>query len=141
MGGNCTLNSCYTYFTIVGEFSPAEITKMLDLEPFESWQKGDKRANGTPYTFSRWSFGKCVDYDAEVSNQIIKTITPLIGKVDLLNEIREMYEVSYYIEVIPKIYSEESTPALGANLEVIDFCHATKTEIDIDLYVYESEEE
>ncbi len=135
--GVCTLNSCYTYFTIVGDFNPDEITEKLGLEPFAFWQKGDKRPNGMPYTFSRWSFGKCSDYDVEVSNQMLKTITPIIDKIDLLNEIREKYEVSYYIEVVPEIYTEESTPALGVNLAVIDFCHATRTEIDIDLYVCE----
>lgn len=32
-------------------------------------------------------------------------------------------------------------PCLAPPLDVIDFCHATRTEIDIDLYIYNSEEE
>ncbi len=135
--GGCALNSCYTYFTIVGDFNPAEITEKLGLEPFEFWQKGDKHVNGISHTFSRWSIGKCSDYDVIVSNQMQKTIEPLIEKIDLLNEIREKYEVGYCIEVVPEIYTDESTPVLAPSLEVIDFCHATRTEIDIDLYVYE----
>ena len=31
----------------------------------------------------------------------------------------------------------EPTPILGLELDIIDFCHATRTELDIDLYVFE----
>ena len=41
-----TKNSCYTYFSIKGNFDPDEITKVLDLKPFKVVKIGDKRRDG-----------------------------------------------------------------------------------------------
>lgn len=64
-----------------------------------------------------------------------KTLEALREKIDLLNRIREENDVAFYLEVVPTIYPVESTPCLAPTLDIIDFCHATQTEIDIDLYV------
>ena len=64
-----------------------------------------------------------------------KTISVFLDKVDLLNKIREENDVSFYLEVVPTIYAENINPALAPTLDIIDFCHATRTEIDIDMYV------
>lgn len=58
--------NCYTYFTIIGDFSPNTITEMLGLEPEKFWKIGDKRKNGTIYNFSLWKFGTCDEYDIDV---------------------------------------------------------------------------
>ena len=47
----------------------------------------------------------------------------------------EKYDVEYYLEVVPEIYSYNSHPCLAPSLDVIDFCHETRTNIDIDLYI------
>ena len=57
-------NSCYTYFKIVGDFDPAEITKRLQIEPSESWRKDDVRTNGKPYGFALW---ECARYETRLS--------------------------------------------------------------------------
>lgn len=135
------MNTCYTYFSIRGEFDPDDITKMLGLQPDSSWKIGTERKNGHGvYPCSVWSFGRCRQYDVITENQIKKTIAPLKDKISILNLIREKYDATFTIEVVPKIYSDESTPTLGPDLEIIDFCHAVRAEIDIDLYVYTSEE-
>ena len=64
-----TRNSCYTYFKIVGEFDPQDISNILGLN------------------------------------------------------------------------AEESTPCLAPTLDVIDFCHSTRTELDIDLYIIDLSDE
>lgn len=46
----------------------------------------------------------------------------------------------FAIEIVPTIYPEESTPCLAPNRAVIEFCYLTQTAIDIDLYVYGSNE-
>ena len=35
------MNSCYTYFRIVGDFDPSVIAKRLAIKPFESRKKGN----------------------------------------------------------------------------------------------------
>ena len=75
-----------------------------------------------------WEIGRCNDYDVEVANQMSKTIALLRDKVDLLNKIRQENDVSFYLEIVP-------------TLDVIDFCHSTRTELDIDLYIIDSSDE
>lgn len=136
-----TRNSCYTYFKIVGDFNPDEVSTLLNIKAEKSWKKGDKRKNGTTYDFSLWSAGKCDEYDVEVANQMRKTISILLDKIEILNEIREENEVSFWLEIVPTIYVQDTNPVLAPTLDIIDFCHATRTEMDIDMYLFEEDDE
>lgn len=135
-----TRSSCYTYFKIVGNFDPDDVSKLLDLTPEKAWKIGDLRRNGTRYDFALWEIGRCEEYDVEVENQMWKTIEVLQNKIPLLNQIRQEYDVSFCLEIVPTIYVGDTTPCLAPSLAVIDFCHATRTEIDIDMYVYDSDD-
>ena len=136
-----TRNSCYTYFRIVGNFNPDEVSALLNLTPEESWKIGDLRRNGTKYEFANWMIGKCAEYDVYVENQMRKTISILLDKIDTLNQIREENDVEFFLEIVPSIYVDDITPCLAPPLDVIDFCHATRTQIDIDMYLFDSENE
>lgn len=136
-----TKNRCYTYFRIVGDFDPDIITTKLGIVPNDRWKTGDHRRNGSLYDFSCWTCGRCDEYDGYVENQMRKTISGLLDKIDVLNQIRNDYDVSFYLEVVPEIYVNDINPCLAPSLDVIDFCHATRTEIDIDLYIFSSEDE
>ena len=131
-------NSCYTYFEIVGKFDPDKVTSLLGLTPDKTHKIGDTRKNGTKYDFAVWKFGTCADYDAEVEHQMRETLSPLQDKIDLLNRIRNGNDVRLFLSIVPSVYADSITPCLAPPLDVIDFCHATRTEIDIDLYVYGS---
>lgn len=89
-------NTCYTYFQIVGDFEPDEITRRLGLQPYEVRPRGLHPRLGTP-VLTFWHFGRCSEYSPYVEEQMRQTIAP--------------------------------------PLDVIDFCHATRTQIDIDLYM------
>ena len=78
-----TRNSCYTYFKIVGNFNPDDISELLALSPEKAWKIGDLRRNGTKYDFALWEIGRCTDYDIEVENQMRKTIAVLQDKISL----------------------------------------------------------
>ena len=65
------------------------------------------------------------------------TIAPLIDRVEALLRIREEFNAEFRLSVVPRVHVGEPSPALAPPLDVIDFCHATRTEIDIDLYVCE----
>lgn len=135
-----TQNSCYTYFTIVGDFDPDSVSRLLNLNPDQSWKVGDLRRDGTAYDFARWSFGKCDTYDVIVTNQMRKTIAPFLDKIDVLNEIHYKNNVNFYLAAVPSVHAGDISPCLAPSLDIMDFCHATRTEIDIDLYVYDSED-
>lgn len=131
-----TRNRCYTYFKITGDFDPDEVTHLLSLQPTKTWKIGDFRRNGTKYDFSMWEIGRCTEYDVFVENQMRKTIAPLLNKIDLLNQIHNNNNVTFVLEIVPTIYVGDQNPCLAPPLDIIDFCHATRTEIDIDMYVY-----
>jgi hypothetical protein len=133
-----TRNSCYTYFKIVGDFNPDDVTELLRLTPEKSWKIGDLRRDGTPFDFALWEFGRCAEYDIEVDKQMHKTIAPLQDKIRLLNQFRETHDVDFVLEIVPTVYAGDITPCLAPSLDVMDFCHATRTELDIDLYVCDS---
>lgn len=128
-------NNCYTYFSITGDFDPDVVSQMLELLPFDSWKKGDMGEYGKKHLISGWEFGKCVKYDFLTANQIKQTISPLISKIDVLKKIKQEYDVEFSLNIVPEIYLNNSTPALAPDLDVIDFCHETRTKIDIDLYI------
>ena len=128
-------NTCSTYFIVTGDFDPDLVTERLGLQPDKFWKIGDKRRNGTEYDFASWKIGLCEEYDVLTENQMHKTITPLIDKIDRLNEIRSEFNVVFTLEIVTTVYADNASPCLAPSLQVIDFCHATRTEIDIDLYV------
>ncbi|MEE1043524.1 MAG: DUF4279 domain-containing protein [Clostridia bacterium] len=128
-------DKCYTYFSIRGDFDTDVVTSLLGLQPYKTWKSTDTRKDGKPHGFSCWDYGKCEEYDILTENQMLKTIADLIPKIDILKQIREKYDVEYYLEIVPEIYSYNSHPCLAPSLAVIDFCYETRTNIDIDLYV------
>ena len=130
-----------TYFKIVGNFNPDDISALLNLTPEKSWKIGDLRRNGTKYDFALWEIGRCTEYDVYVENQMRKTISVLLDKIAILNQIREENDVEFVLEIVPSIYVEDINPCLAPPLDVIDFCHATRTQIDIDMYLFNSENE
>lgn len=67
-----TRNSCYTYFKIVGNFDPNEVSRLLRLQPERTWKIGDSRRNGTKFDFALWETGRCDDYNPEIENQMRK---------------------------------------------------------------------
>jgi len=136
-----TRNSCYTYFRIVGDFNPDEISEILNLTPEKTWKIGDLRCDGTKHVFAHWEIGRCSEYDVVTENQMRKTISLLQDKTHLLNQIREKYDVSFFLEVVPRIFAGEITPTLSPSLDVIDFCHETRTELDVDMYIFGSDDE
>lgn len=133
-------NSCYTYFRIAGTFEPDEITARLGLRPDRQWRIGDLRKNGTAYDFASWTFGRCDRYEIITAEQMLQTIAPLLAKTDILYRIKQEYDVSLTLEVVPTVHPGESTPCLAPTVQIMQFCLESGTELDIDLYVLEAEE-
>lgn len=136
-----TKNMCYTYFRITGDFDPDAVSDILELVPEDQWRIGDYRKDGTQYDFASWEFGICTEYDVVTENQMRKTIAPLLDKIDLLQKIRSEYDVCFTLEIVPTIYVGNPNPCLAPSLDIIDFCHETRTIIDIDMYLFDGEDD
>ena len=128
-------NECYVYFRIVGQFDPDTATSLLGIQPAAVHHAGDVRRDGTPYSFSAWESKRYAGYDHDISRQMEAVIAPFQDKRVALNTLRQENSVTFYLEVVPTLYAGEVAPCLAPSLAVMDFCHETRTELDIDLYL------
>lgn len=137
----CKKSKTKIYFNIVfeDELRVDDLTNILGIKPDidSSWNKGDerKRVKGRYYEFSRWSMPSLITEDLLVEEQVLKYIKPLLSKIDLLNKLKNEYELYYVIEIIPNIENHLEVPSLSCGKELIDFCYKTGTVIDIDMYL------
>jgi len=144
--------TCYSYFSICSEgeiqnmvgFIPAEnsnfdpdyITELLGVAPFNKWRTGEPRKHGNSfYSTSNWSGCRQDTPALEAYEQFHAIVRMLKDKIPELNQIKQEYNVSFSINIVPDVYSDEITPALHFDEEIIKFCYLTGTVIDIDLYV------
>jgi hypothetical protein len=133
--------ACKTYFSIIGDFDPNEITKILKMKNTGGHSIGEKKIYGTRvFEWASWEYGTEYIETLSADEQAELVISPLISKVNELLFIKEKYKCQFILMQVPKIESGD-TPALGFDKMVIDFCSETGTEIQIDLYVnpYNSE--
>ena len=133
-------NRCYTYFSIVGDFDPREATELLGLRPDHTVRAGERSPRGILQSESVWEFGRCDKYSPITADQMERTLLPLAERVEQLRKFREEHSVKYYLSVVPELYCKDAAPALAPSLNVIDFCHAVRCEIDIDMYLCEGED-
>lgn len=122
-----------------GVFNPDELTKILGIQPFRSWEKWDRRPSGSQYLFSSWSAEKSEVDRLDAEAQCKDTIKNLRHKISELKKIRELYDVNFYIMIVPHIFGEEK-PLLSFNKEIIEFCYLTGTTIEVDMYIYQAED-
>ena len=132
------MSTCYTYFLIRGDFPTDAVTDALHLRPESAWEKTDLRPDGHPYGFSQWSGGYCRDYDPIVAVQMRATVAPFKEKVSVLRSLKERYDLTYTLEIVPTISKDDPLPALGASSDIIDFCSDVGADIDIDMYLTEA---
>ncbi len=127
-------NECYTYFKITGDFDPDDVTRRLGLPPYETEPRRLHPLLGTPIP-AEWHFGLCDDYSLYIEDQMRRTIARLTDKVDVLLALQRESHAECWLIIVPTLHKDEPTPCLAPPLDVIDFCHAARTQIDIDLYI------
>ena len=54
--------------------------------------------------------------------KIFNDVNLLEDQIDILNQIREENDVSFYLEIVPYLYPDNDTPCLAPSLEIMDFC-------------------
>lgn len=69
---------------------------------------------------------------------MLLTIQPLLPKVRKLRKIKLIYDACFTLEIVPSIYVGDINPCLAPCKKVIRFCYETDTDIDIDLYLFDS---
>lgn len=74
-------NEQYAYFTICGDFDPAEISKLVGVTPTESWVKGSiNPRTQRERTFSRWSLYSRIERSCELEAHVADVVEQLRTK-------------------------------------------------------------
>jgi hypothetical protein len=125
------MDRTFAYFVVVGPGIPETITSHLDIEPSETWNKGDPRVpGGSPLGFMKWVLNSGLSED-EPWNEHIDALAELLEprKTRLLS-LPQGHEsgiqcVAYYRSVNPGFALAPKTMARIANLSL---------ELDFDIY-------
>ena len=131
------MNSGRVYFSLRGEFVPAELTEAIGIKPTSAQMAGERIA-GKLAKYSMWDYsteeveGEVVDvYD--LSSKIVKDLVPHADRIAA--EVRKR-DLAAALEVVLWISMDEevSTPIIGFDTDVINFLHHVGATIDIDTY-------
>lgn len=135
-------NGTYVYFALHGDvFDPDLITNKLDIVPTEKWSKGNKGKYKSAHTFSYWQLATTKGEEYIIVDRLVdEIINQLFNKIELINELKEQYNLESVLEIVLYIdmNEEQSTPALGHDLKTIEFLYRTQTRTDVDIYRFNS---
>ncbi|MBQ7307837.1 MAG: hypothetical protein IJW82_04830 [Clostridia bacterium] len=123
-------NECYTSFSV--SLPKTLMENFIQELGIENFEKKESRVLCDEVILK---IGKNYNYDVDISSMIIKSLSVLFEKEEVLKTLKEKYNLHYYIEVVPSLYSKNITPSFFFNKTIIDFCYKTETEIDVDLYL------
>jgi hypothetical protein len=107
-------NTYCAYFTLVGEFDPAEITAFLGLKPTRSWKKGDiNEQTKLERKHSRWCLDSRLENTSSLEKHIADVLDQLRPHIPSISELRStvdggMQLVAYYHTDYPGFSLDDS---------------------------------
>jgi len=124
-------------FTMYGDkLIPDVVTRRLGITPTLQGIKGDVIEGRSFLRRSNiWQLSTGYEESFDINDQLVKIYDLLKSKVDILKELREQYNLEYFIYIVPQIVNNE-TPAMSLERWFIDFVHEIRADIEIDLYIY-----
>ncbi len=133
-------NEVRVYFALDGdEFDPDEVTIFLGIEPTSTKRKGES-VSGRITKNSSWQFSteNIVNEYINVFKITRDLINKLKPKKDLINQAKSRFNVSARLEVVLWLSINEyhSTPAIGFEVDTIEFLGQIGAFIDIDTYIH-----
>lgn len=124
-------------FSIIGDkFKPEKITEELKIEPDECWLKGEK-VPGRPIRRkdTTWSIETGYEETLDVVEMLNKMLNRLRDKKEILCELKEIYQLEYYFNIITNI-EDYHTPEFEIHHEFIEFANDIKAEIGVPIYIF-----
>ena len=137
---NITLeHKCRTYFCVKGEFDVEKFLQETELKADKIIRKGE--VNEISKLVSECDvikIGFNDSYNVDINVMARETLKELISKSEALAELKKDNNLEYYLVLVPEISTRSKEPKQLLSLEgdILEFLHKTKTEIDLDYYVY-----
>ncbi|URN93817.1 MAG: DUF4279 domain-containing protein [Candidatus Pristimantibacillus lignocellulolyticus] len=132
------------YLSIYGESFPIkELSDILELEPTESYKKGDEiLVKPSPHYHyegrrfrkeTSWELGTDYEETYELEEQINKVLIQLKNKEELITNFCEEYNLKCLFMIVIKMNNGE-TPVVGISHEFVKMAYQLGAEIHFDLY-------
>jgi hypothetical protein len=125
------LNEQCAYFTLVGDFDPADISLQAGMTPTECWIKGSRNERThLERKFSRWSLfsrlNRTCDIEAHITDVIDQLTANRKGFIDLASK------YGGTVQLVARLKS--GYPGYHFNRELVESIAEFKLEVDFDLY-------
>ena len=131
-------NQGRVYFALDGDdFDPDEVTDFLGIQPTSIRRKGSKVPGKIPKMNSReLSTDNIVNDYIDVFEMATEIVNKLKSKKDLIIQAKERFNVLPRFEVVLwfSMNEEHSTPAIGFEVETVEFLGKIGAFVDIDTY-------
>ena len=131
-------NEGRVYFALDGDdFDPDEVTEFLGIKPTSIRRKGSKVLGKIP-KMNSWELStdhiinECIDV-FEMTTEIVNKLKP---KKDLILQAKVRFNALPRFEVVLwlSLNEEHSTPAIGFEVETVEFLGEIGAFVDIDTY-------
>jgi hypothetical protein len=124
-------NEQYAYFTITGEFDPAEITARVGVIPTDSWKKGDLHPiNRLERKFSRWSLYSRLERSCTIEDHIADVLNQLSKNAEGFRSVS--LEFGAQLDVIGHFHTDY--PGLVLGREQVAAIAEFALKVDFDFY-------
>jgi hypothetical protein len=124
-------NEYKAYFSVTGDFDPIEITKLVGIQPSETWKKGDRNER-TRYErkFSRWSLNSRLNEFAPLEDQIADVLAQMEPSVEAICGLRKTF--STYMQLVGWFHTDY--PGMHFDEKLISGLARFQLSVDFDFY-------
>jgi hypothetical protein len=125
------LDYCLTYFRVMYDenFDMKDFCERLSLD-YEYLKN-----YGTDCSLE---IGRNEIFNININEMLRETLKDLFSKEEILLELKEKYNLEYYLERVPELHSDTTlvNPVLSLDHDIIEFLYKTKTIDDLDYFIY-----
>ena len=124
-------NQYYAYFTVSGDFDPADITALMGIEPTETWEKGSRNERThLERKFSRWSLISRLSRSESIENHIKDVVEQLKPHAAAVSKLAERFSTE-----IPVVgYFHQSYPGMHLAPSLLSELGSLHLGLDFDFY-------
>lgn len=128
------------YFSAFGDNFPLEeVTNGLDVEPTETYKKGDVIKTFATKILRRketsWTLSTGYQESLDINKQLDVILKSLKEKTKELLQLKKKYDLQFQFMIVIEIENNDK-PAMYLQKNIIDFSSSIDAEIQFDLYVY-----
>jgi len=123
-------------FSIFGdEFNTSDITRKLNIEPNNTYNKGDYIRKNIFRKETAWQIYTEYEECSDINYVLIKILDKISDKIDILVSIKNLYDVQLKFEIVINVENNE-TPSMCLDEQTIEFMGKIKAYIDFYVYIY-----